>query len=271
MVRAGLTAAALALAAAAAACGVPEEKYNAQLAEVERFKRSVADEGQRVKDCEVKVSALTTRIQDLEAEKTADAAELERQRQLFGQLASTKEQLEAEASAQRQLAARLVEEKSALEKRSAEYEALTASLSREIQAGQIQISELQGKVTVRLAERILFPSGSATLSSAGKEPLRKIAGALRGVKGRIIRVEGHTDDVPIRNAQFASNWELSAARAIAVVRVLQGEGVDPTLLGAAGYAEYQPIASNATAEGRAQNRRIEISLAPAAAPVATSP
>jgi chemotaxis protein MotB len=74
-------------------------------------------------------------------------------------------------------------------------------------------------------------------------------------------VEGHTDDVPIKSAAFPSNWELSAARAIAVVRFLQDQGVDPAKLAAAGYGEYQPIAGNDTPEGRAQNRRIEITLA----------
>jgi chemotaxis protein MotB len=162
---------------------------------------------------------------------------------------------------QRQLASKLELEKSALEKRSTEYEALASSLDSEIKAGRIQVSELQGKVTVRMAERVLFPSGSATVSREGRATLAKIAGAFKDVKGRIIRVEGHTDSVPIKTARFPSNWELSSARAIAVVRILQEHGVDPTLLGAAGYAQYQPLASNENEEGRAQNRRIEISLA----------
>jgi len=167
-------------------------------------------------------------------------------------------------------AAELAAEKTKLEKKSSDYESLASSLDQEIKAGRVQLTELQGKLTVRMAEKVLFPSGSATISKDGQATLRAVAAGLKEVQGRIIRVEGHTDNVPIHSARFPSNWELSSARAIAVVRFFQSEGVDPALLGAAGYAEFQPIAANDTAEGRAQNRRIEISLAlpPSAIPEA---
>jgi chemotaxis protein MotB len=87
-----------------------------------------------------------------------------------------------------------------------------------------------------------------------------VADALRNVQGKVIRVEGHTDNVPASGSAFASNWELSSARALAVVRFLQEQGVDPTKLAAAGYGEFQPIGSNDTPEGRSLNRRIEIVL-----------
>jgi len=90
-----------------------------------------------------------------------------------------------------------------------------------------------------------------------------VAEALAGVQGKLIRVEGHTDNVPVHASTWTSNWDLSAARALAVVRVLQEKGVDPTRLAAAGYGEYQPIASNDTPEGKSLNRRIEIVLAAA--------
>jgi chemotaxis protein MotB len=76
-----------------------------------------------------------------------------------------------------------------------------------------------------------------------------------------LRIEGHTDNVPIHTAQFATNWELSTARATAIARLLLERGpIDPANLSAAGYAEYHPVASNSTAAGRAQNRRVEIIL-----------
>lgn len=214
---------------------------------------------------------------ELEAEKAAASAEAERQRRLAGELAKTAKDLEAEkasaaseAERQRQLAERLAAEKADLEKRSADYQSLASSLSAEIKAGRVQVSELQGKLTVRMAEKVLFPTGSATISKDGQGTLKAVAAGLQAVKGRIIRVEGHTDDVPIHNERFPSNWELSAGRAIAVVRFLQAQGIEPARLGAAGYAEFQPIAPNDTPEGRAQNRRIEISLAlpPSAVPQA---
>jgi len=244
----------VALVAALAACGIPEEKHKAALAEAQRLQAGLDAEGKRAKDLEAKLADTSARLQAAEGKAATAAADAEAQRGKAAELAQSKSQLE-------QAASRLAAEKSALEKKSAEYESLSKSLAGEIQSGRIQISELQGKMTVRLAEKVLFPSGSATLAKDGKATLAKVADAFKDLKDRIVRVEGHTDNVPIQSAAFPSNWELSAARAIAVVRFLQGAGVDPGKLAAAGYAEWQPIAPNDTPEGRAQNRRIEISLA----------
>jgi chemotaxis protein MotB len=152
--------------------------------------------------------------------------------------------------------------KAELEKKSGEYEQLARALRAEIDAGRVELTELRGKTTVKMKDKILFASGSATIGKDGRDALAAVAEALRGLKGRAIRVEGHTDDVPTSGGAFASNWELSSARALAVVRFLQDTGVDPTRLVAAGYGEFQPIAPNDTPEGRSLNRRIEIVLAP---------
>ena len=245
---------AVALLLALAACGIPEEKYKAALDEGARTRAALDDQTSRAKDLEAKLADTQAQLADARARLSATAAEAEQQRGKATALAQSKAELEAAAS-------RLAAEKSALEKKSAEYESLSRSLSGEIQAGRVQISELRGKMTVRLAEKVLFPSGSATLAKAGKVTLGKVADAFKDLKDRIVRVEGHTDDVPIHSAAFPSNWELSAARAIAVVRFLQDQGVDPAKLAAAGYGEWRPIAGNDTPEGRAQNRRIEITLA----------
>lgn len=166
--------------------------------------------------------------------------------------------------------------KAELEKKSGEYEQLASSLRTEIDAGRIELMELRGRTTVKMKDKILFASGSATLGADGKDALRKVADALRGMQGKTIRVEGHTDDVPTGTAgPFASNWELSSARALAVVHFLQDGGVDPTRVSGAGFSQYQPIAPNDTPEGRSLNRRIEIVLVPlegaVPAPAATAP
>jgi chemotaxis protein MotB len=252
---------ALALALAAAGCGIPKEQYQKALDEASRNLRSTEEAQARASACEQKVDDLNRALGKEQVAKATAAAEAAR-------LSASKEQLEseraaaaAEADRQRQLAARLAQEKTALEQRSREYESLAASLDKEIRAGQVKLTELKGKLTVRLAEKVLFASGSATIGKEGRAALSKIAEAFRDVHGRIIRVEGHTDNVPIHTARFPSNWELSAARAIAVVRLLEEQKVDPALLGAAGYGEFQPVAPNDNPEGRAENRRIEISLA----------
>ena len=272
----------LVLMLVSAGCGVPEQKYKAALDEADRNMTSTEDQRTRADACEAqehetavradanekRVETLSERLADLAQAVSATSADAARQRELVAELAKRREVLEAqketataEAEHQRQLAEQLRQEKSAIQEKGKEYEELAASLDKEIKAGQIKLSELQGKVTVRLSERVRFSSGSATVSTDGQATLRKITDAFASVKDRIIRVEGHTDNVPIHNQHFPSNWELSAARAIAVVRFFQDRGLDPKPLGAAGYAEYQPIAPNDTPDGRAENRRIEISLA----------
>jgi chemotaxis protein MotB len=221
------------LAVLTLACGVPKEKYQAAVSESQRNMKEAGDQRQRADAAEAKSADLSKKLTDLEAQHKATAAEAEAQRQ------------RAET----------------LQEKSKEYESLASSLDEEIKAGRIKLSELQGKVTVRMGEKVLFPSGSATISPEGKATLKKISEAFANVKDRMIRVEGHTDNIPIHSTRFPSNWELSSARAIAVVRWLQELGIDPKLLAAAGYGEFQPIADNATPEGRADNRRIEISLA----------
>ena len=116
----------------------------------------------------------------------------------------------------------------------------------------------RGLVIRVLTDKLLFDSGQATLQPEGLPLLNEISNLLTIDKTHPILVEGYTDTVPIATAQFPTNWELSTARATTVVRYLIGRGTDTTRLGAAGYAYLHPIASNATAAGRARNRRVEI-------------
>jgi chemotaxis protein MotB len=122
------------------------------------------------------------------------------------------------------------------------------------------IIERRGLVVRVLTDNLLFDSGSATLQPEADSLLDQVAQLLNLDKSHPITVEGHTDNQPIHNAQFPSNWELSTARATNVVRYLITRDVGAYRLGAVGYADLHPIASNATAAGRAQNRRVEIVL-----------
>lgn len=114
---------------------------------------------------------------------------------------------------------------------------------------------------------VLFPSGSARLEPAGRTQLQQLAGTLRQIAGRIpsdiewiLRVDGHTDDIPISTAQFPSNWELSTQRAISVVKELINEGIPPNRLAATGFGEFQPLDENNDEIARRRNRRIELKL-----------
>ena len=128
-------------------------------------------------------------------------------------------------------------------------------------ANKVQsVIERRGLVVRVLTDNLLFDSGSATLQPGADQLLTEVAQLLNLDPTHPITVEGHTDNQPIATAQFPSNWELSTARATNVVRFLISRGINRYRLGAVGYADLHPIASNATAAGRAQNRRVEIVL-----------
>ncbi len=144
------------------------------------------------------------------------------------------------------------------------HQSLEDEMRAALESKDVTISQLQGKLTVNILDRILFDSGEADLKPAGAAVLRKVATILVSHPNLKIHVIGHTDNVPIKAAarnRFPSNWELSTARATAAVRFLtENAGVDPRRLGAVGYGEFRPVADNATTEGRARNRRIAITI-----------
>jgi chemotaxis protein MotB len=143
------------------------------------------------------------------------------------------------------------------------YEKLLQEMKGEIAQGQVTIFEMKGKLSVTIEAAILFDAGRADIRPDGLAVLLKMVETLRGVKERAIRIEGHTDNTTITGAlarTFPTTWELSAARAVSVARYLQRQGVDPSLLAAVARGGYRPVADNDTREGRARNRRIEITL-----------
>jgi len=146
------------------------------------------------------------------------------------------------------------------------YDALIADLKEQIEKREVTIESFEKRISVSFVDRILFDFGKETITPDGREVLEKVGGILKEVQGRQIRVIGHTDDIPILpeyRYRFPSNWELSAARAAAVVRHFEREtGLDPKNLETVGRSFYHPVASNETADGRSQNRRVEIIIAP---------
>jgi chemotaxis protein MotB len=168
----------------------------------------------------------------------------------------------------------------ALSKRQADFEAERTRMQTELQGAQGRAAEADadlarlrgalgadegevgtdegGRITLALVDRVLFRSGDAQLTPGGIRVLSRVGEALRAIPDRQVWVQGHTDDQPIRSEQFASNWELSTARAVSVVHYLQDEAhIPPRRLAAVGFSQYHPIAKN-----RAKNRRIEIVLFP---------
>jgi chemotaxis protein MotB len=144
------------------------------------------------------------------------------------------------------------------------YEGLVRDLEADLAAARIQMDRLREGFRTSLPAEALFPSGSADLTADGERVLAKLAAELRAAPYQIL-VQGHTDGVAIRGAlaqRFPTNWELAAIRAARVVRALEAHGVEPARLAAVSLGEHQPVASNESPEGRAENRRIEIRLIP---------
>jgi chemotaxis protein MotB len=139
---------------------------------------------------------------------------------------------------------------------------LTQTLSNQIAQHTVSIRMGRDGLVISLREAGFFPSGSATPRPEAMPTLRQVAASL-GRTNYDLRIEGHTDDVPMHSAEFDSNWELSSARATRTARLfLDLKAIPPDRLSAAGYAEFHPVAGNGTAEGRAENRRVDLVVMP---------
>lgn len=133
------------------------------------------------------------------------------------------------------------------------------ALERQVMTDQVTIRQHADWVEVEIRNDLLFPSGSAAMAGEGGDIVRKLGASLANLKNPIF-VQGHTDNVPISTAQYPSNWELSAARAGAVVRLLGEGGANTALMTVIGYGEQRPLQSNETSEGRATNRRVVLAI-----------
>jgi chemotaxis protein MotB len=205
---------------------------------------------------------------------TADRAELERllaarSGELGRSIAELRQRTSALESENVRLAQELTDAQKAREEKvkelSSTYDQLVDKMKSEIAKGQVTISELKGRLTVNMVDAILFDSGRAEIKPDGLVVLGKVIEILKSVDDKAIRIEGHTDAIPISGSlaqRYPTNWELSAARAINVARYLQKQAINPSHLSAAGFGEFKPVSDNATVEGRAKNRRIEIVLVP---------
>jgi len=219
-------------------CMVAESTYTKKVEETEGLNRQLGALEQVNKELKGENEGLKARVDEL----TKQVAE---QKERVADLEMIKEQKVQEVSS--------------------EYNSMIDKMKAEIAQGQVTITELKGKLTVNMVEAVLFDSGKAEVKKEGLVVLQKVVDVLKDAKDKVIRVEGHTDNVPIAGALarvYPTNWELSAARAVNVTRFLQVQGIDPAQLSAVGYGEFKPVADNETKEGKAKNRRIEIVLVP---------
>ena len=237
-------------------CLVAESKYMVKVNEAETLTRELAALNQENASLKDQIATITGQKDDLEKILKAKTDDLSKNIvELREENKKLKEQL-----------ALLKKKSQEVEAASNTYQELLQEMKAEIAQGEITITELKGKLTVDVVDKILFASGEANVKKEGLAVLKRVVDILKTAEDKHIRIEGHTDNVPITSRLarvYPTNWELAAARAIHVTRYLQEQGVDPATLSATAYGEYQPIADNATPEGRAKNRRIAIILLPA--------
>ncbi|KPJ96005.1 MAG: hypothetical protein AMJ55_02745, partial [Gammaproteobacteria bacterium SG8_15] len=215
-------------------------------------------------DLESTNEKLSATNKELDA-KNAELADINKQLEKKNQmLSSTSAELEAKQKALAETTQKLQATADYMNKTDKLYDDLVKELSSELDAKTIKIKEMKDGVNVNLSEDILFSSGSASLNESGKTVIIKVSQKLKDIPHQVI-VAGFTDNIPIRGKlteKFPTNWELAGARAASVVRLLQEQGVDSAKLTAVSFGENQPVESNDTPEGRAQNRRIEIRMRP---------
>jgi len=211
--------------------------------------------------CRREKEALQAELVDQRAEIGSLNAETDRMQEQIGQLEGEMSDLGGELDRKR---AELLQQRQEADRLRSTYDGLVSNLKNELASGQIEIRQLRDGLSVDVAQEILFASGSAKLDRPGQEVLRKVSEQLKKTQYEIV-VGGHTDNLKIGPGlvdRYPSNWELAGARAASVVRLFEGGGIDEKRLRAVSFGQYDRRDSNATSEGRARNRRIEIRLRP---------
>ena len=205
-------------------------------------------------------------LEDSQTKTQADLAGCDNDRtelqHKLGITSSQKSQLEGSVADMKRALAEAEARKAETEKRLAEFRELTARFKDLVDAGKLSIKFQNGRMLIALSSDILFSSGSAQLSAAGKSQIREITALLKDLTNRNFQVEGHTDNVPIHSKTFPSNWELASARAGSVLNTMLAEGFPENHISTASYGSSEPVGDNQTAEGRSENRRIAIAVVP---------
>lgn len=248
---------------------VGKAKYNESLAEQDRLREQVQHLNDLKSDLQGVVSERDQTIATLQGDLSATQAGMDELTAQLARKVAEAGELEMKAAGLEGDVAKMQEALKELEMRKARTEAalagyrdLVARFQAMIDAGTLKVKVLDGRLVVELATDILFPPGSASLSKEGQDAIRDVAQVLADIPDRTYQVGGHTDNVPIASQRFPSNWHLGAARAISVADLLVESGLSGTRVSAASYSEHRPVDTNRTPEGKANNRRIEISITP---------
>ena len=242
-------------------------KLQQRAAELEAESSRVAKEREQLRQEQSRLSAsLEQERQRLKGEAGEKARLQQEQSQLSASLEEERKRLKAEGEEKARLEQERAAKEDEIRRLTKTQEELSQSLKDEIAKGNIKIQQVRDRLTINMVDRVLFDSGRADIKPAGLKVLKQVSDVLNKITDKQIRIEGHTDNVPISaklQDKFKTNWELSTTRATTVVRYLIDQGgVQPQSLSAVGYADTHPIESNDSEQGRSSNRRIEIVLYP---------
>jgi chemotaxis protein MotB len=245
------------------------ERAKERDSEIAKLRQDLADATAQVQDRDQKLNDLSTSDHNLQAqldEGTAINAKLRAELERLGKnvdgILQEKGTLTKALDDAKARLEELRKAQAAAEARAQLFQQFVQKFKKMIDAGQLKVATRAGRLVIQLSNDVLFDSGQTFIKPAGKDALSQVGKVLATVRGRSFQVAGHTDNVPIQTARFPSNWELSTARAVEVVKLLLTYTVDAHAMSAAGYSEFDPIASNDVPDGRAKNRRIEITLQP---------
>ena len=249
---------------------IPKKKYDALQAELDGVRSTlsadVAGRDATILSLQDALAKEQANLAALQAEYTTAKAgwedEAGRMRAEQAELLKDKSRLKASVDEVKAALDDLARRKAQAEERVAAYKDMLDRFKSLIDAGRLKVKIVDGRMVVELATDILFASGKADLSDAGKAALAEVGAVLKDIPDRGYQVEGHTDNVPIKTTQYPSNWELGSGRAVTVVRTLIEAGVAPERISAASFGEHRPVGDNGTTEGKAANRRIEIVVVP---------
>ncbi len=239
-------------------------------------KKKIAELEARNKECQDLLNSATVKLNTCLAEKDVMASRIEDLKQSNNQLITTKDQittlsskgaenLEKTLESLKEKDLKITRLQDALTRKDSVTIALVSSIKRAVGVNDpdIEVNVEKGVVYISIADKLLFKSGSYEVTDRAKEILGKVAAIVKDKPNFECMVEGHTDNVPIKNPVLQDNWDLSVKRATSIVRILQKDfGIEPQRLVASGRGEYIPLEANTTAEGRARNRRTRILVLP---------
>ncbi len=238
------------------------KKLKAAQAEIDKLAAAMRERDLKLQEATVAQADLARKLDELTILNQALQDRLRSAGQSLDQVSAEKGSLAAALAETRKQLDELKKQQAASEARLAQFQELIKRFQKLADAGKLRVVMRQGRMIIELPSDVLFDSGKSEVKQSGRGTLGEVGKILASMPDRRFQAAGHTDNVKISTAKFPSNWELSTARAVEVVKILLGSKMKPENLSAAGYGEFDPVAPNDTDANKQKNRRIEITLVP---------